>query len=113
MGGNCGTSFFYLYDLSGLNYAFRTGFGVDSAAYDFDWQVLIHGENATQAEDFTWEDFGPQVPSTSWTSGYVTTTQGTDNGTYYYGRVTYGAAYLVNGGVCYAGKPNAGQTLYW
>lgn len=110
--GNCGSSFFYLYDTSGASFAMRTGFSVPSNAFDFDWYVNVRGENSFQTDNWDWSDAGPMWPSTSWTSGYVSSTQDTVAGTYYYGRVTYGQAFLVNGAVCTSGYPNDGKWLY-
>jgi hypothetical protein len=90
----------------------RTGFTVKHDAYDFEWHTLTIGENASQSDRWDWSDFGPQWPSPSWSSGYVTSTQDTAAGTYYYGRVTYEVAYLVDGEICFSGYPNAGKFLY-
>ncbi len=110
--GNCGSSFFYLYDLTGASFAMRTGFNLTSSAYDFAWHTRTIGANSFQTDNWEWSDFGPMWPGRSWSSGYQKSSQDTYAGTYYYGRVTSGTAYLVNGGICFSGYPNDGKYLY-
>lgn len=110
--GNCGSAFFYLYDLAGAKFAMKTGFTTNTSAYDFAWSTQTIGQNNGQTDSWTWRDIGPMVPKTSWTSGYVQSTQDTAAGTYYYGRVTKGVAMLINGGICVSGYPSAGLTLW-
>lgn len=110
--GNCGSSFFYLYDLSGARFALRTGFTVTANAFDFRWRTRTIGQNSFQTDNWEWGDDGPMWPSRSWSSGYKESTQDTYAGTYYYGRVTSGTAYLVNGKICSTGYPNDGKVLY-
>ena len=109
--GNCGSSFFYLYDLSGDAFAIRTGFQVKTTAIAYGWSTFTRGQNSWQVDDFSTENGGP-IASYSWSSGYVRTTQDTAAGTYYYGRVTSGWTLLWTGEVCTSGYPNDGKYLY-
>lgn len=107
--GNCGSSYYWIYDTNGPGkYEFTTGFEVDSPAYDFTWDTVVEADWGSGIYHFEWSDAGPQVPSSSWTSGFVEDTSEAPFYTWHYGRVTAGTAYLVSGAICYSGLPNAG-----
>ena len=110
--GNCGVSYFYLYDNAGDRFHIRTGFDVDGNASDFTWRTTTIGTSRAGTDNWEWGDDGPKVPGPVWTSGNRYSTQDAPSGTYYYGRVTRGNAILTDGRVCNTGYPNAGLTLY-
>lgn len=111
--GNCGSSYFYLGDYSGTDFYYRTGFSVNGSAYSYDWNGYVSGEWYS-GTDYTSFDFGGGLAfRSSWTSGYVRSTQDSPNfGVWYYGRVTRGVAWLTDGRVCTSGYPNDGRYLY-
>lgn len=110
--GTCGSSYVYLYDLAGASFAMKTGFSVNGNAFDFDWYVNVRGEDSVQIDNWDWSDSGPQFPSSSWTSGYQTSSQDTFAGSYSVARVVSGQAILTSGVICTSGHPSDGKILY-
>ena len=111
--GNCGSSYFYLRDYSGTDFYYYTGFSVRDPAYKYDWNGYVSGEWYGGEDNLSFDFGGGLAFRTSWTSGRKYSTQDSPNfGVLYYGRVTSGTAWLVDGTVCYSGYPNDGRYLY-
>lgn len=108
--GDCGSSYFYLYDAGQYNdvMEFSTGFDVAGKAYDFDWWVDIEGPRGGYAA--SWYDAGPKWPSGSWDSGRVSEYTGANG--YHTGYVrTTSRAYLTDGRICWSGGPSDSEYI--
>ncbi|MGP3928272.1 hypothetical protein [Streptomyces sp. 8N616] len=111
--GNCGLSYFFLQDdPNPQQYEWITGFIVNGSAYDFAWYVNTRGEWDSGVYNYEWEDVGPMWPDSEWSSEIQTDDTTAPGGTYHYGRVTSGTAYLVDGRVCFSGYPNHSDYVY-
>lgn len=110
--GNCGTSYSYLHEYGGADYYYNTGFNVNGSAYSYDWNGYVRGEWSGGADVLEFDFGGGLAFRSSWSSGYRYDSQSAPSGTWYYGRVTYGVAWLTDGRVCTSGYPNDGKYLY-
>lgn len=101
--GDCGTSYFYLYDSIAYDdvLEFETGFDVNGRAVDIDWWVDIDGPGGFGT---SWFDSSALFFATEWDSGLVEEYTGANG--WHEGQVRSGSnALLFDGRICFSGMP--------